>query len=53
MSGRGAKAIIMGIKFCSLFCVSVSSSGGVVTGQGICLQHFGGDGLFVLSFACM
>lgn len=53
VSGRGTKAIIMVIKFCSLFCISVSSSSGVVTGQGMCLQCFGGDGLFVLSLACM
>lgn len=53
VSGRAAKAIIMDIKFCSLFCISVSSSSGVVTGQGMCLQHFGGAGLIVLPFACM
>lgn len=51
VSDRAAKAIIMDIKFCSLLCISVSSSSGVVTGQGMCLQHFGGDGLFSLLLA--
>ena len=48
VSGRGAKNIITDIKCCSLFCISPSCSGGVVTEKGMCLQDVGG-GLFVHS----